>query len=244
MICEDSFQFAWAKALNALQDSKWKVWNLVVQINAPELYDNTINSYFVELAKNNKLIKPNHVAHTIFPVFYKEGMTRDVLYRQYIRWYKLSRKMEHKGWGTYFDRMIRYEFTEKTHTDQLGRIIDNINNRTRNYGASHVMVIPYPHRDVNKQMGAPCLNYITVQVEYADVSREQKLVNLLAVYRNHDFLERAYGNYWGLCNLLKYIAYETNSQIGTLTSVSSCAYAPKCHTELKNIAQNILGVSN
>ncbi len=49
-------------------------------------------------------------------------------------------------------------------------------------------------------------------------------LSLLCVYRNHDFLERAYGNYWGLCYLLNLIACETNMEPGTLTCISSHAY--------------------
>lgn len=125
----------------------------------------------------------------------------------------------------------------------MGSIIDNINSRSTNYGASYVITIPYPHRDINKLRGAPCLNYITVQVEYADDSCTQKQINLLAVYRSHDFLQRAYGNYLGLRNLLKYIAVETSSQVGVLTCVSSRADVSNQKIELLNIAKSILEVS-
>jgi thymidylate synthase len=241
-ICEDSFQTAWAKAIIALSDNYWKAWNFVVQIDCPDLFDEEINEMLIIFAKEHNLITPKHVAHTIFPqTFYKTDISRDKFYKKYWRFFEMSRKMPHSGWGTYFERMIKYSTPNKD-IDQLGNIIDNINNRPTNYGASYNMITPYPHRDLNKMMGAPCLGYVTVQVEYANEGKDAKKINLLAVYRNHDFTKRTYGNYLGLCNLLKYIAYETDSLIGTLTCISSRADVPNHKSELKNIANIILGV--
>ena len=244
VICENSFQIAWAKAILALSNYNWNTWNVLIHIDDPQLYDQTTDDLLKSFAERQKLIPPKHVAHTIFPqTFLKDDVSRDGLYKKYWRFFKLSRKKPHSGWGTYFERMIRYS-TPKGDIDQLGSIIDNIKSRSRNYGASYAMVIPYPHRDLNKLMGAPCLNYMTIQVEYTIKPMKEKTINLLAVYRNHDFTERAYGNYLGLCNLLKYIARETDSSTGALTCVSSHAFVPKNREELTAIANNILGVEH
>ena len=56
---------------------------------------------------------------------------------------------------------------------------------------------------------------------------------MLAVYRNHDFLERAYGNYWGLCNLTGFLAPEVDATPGPITCVSSHAYVSEKKTALK-----------
>jgi len=242
MIYEDSFQTAWAKAIIALRDNHWKAWNLIVQIDYPNFSDKKINELLVRFANEHNLITPKHVAHTIFPqTFYRENISRDRFYKKYWRFFKSSRKKPHSGWGTYFERMIKYT-TPAGDIDQLGNIIDNIKNRQTNYGASYNIITPYPHRDLNRIMGAPCLGYVTIQVEYVDELKDNKEINLFAVYRNHDFTERAYGNYLGLCNLIKYISYETNSKIGSLTCVSSCADIPKHKTKLLDIAELILGV--
>ncbi len=242
VICEDSFQLVWAKAINELNANHWKAWNIIAQINVPKLFDSDNNKLLEAFAKKNTLISPKHVAHTIFPkTFFKDDISRTRFYEKYWKFFKWSRKRAHSGWGTYFERMIRYS-TSNGNIDQLGSIIDNIKNRSRNYGAAHTIIIPYPHRDLNKLMGSPCLNYITVQVEESATS--ERTINLLAVYRNHDFTERAYGNYLGLCDLLKYISCETNSLIGTLTCISSHAYVLKGKSELLKIAGTILGGTN
>jgi thymidylate synthase len=238
-IIGDSFQAAWAKAIIALSNNHWKAWSVVVHIQDPSLLDQDKHEEMRQFALDHKgVIEPNKVAYTIFPYkLYRFGITKERLYKGYWKYFKLTRRMAHRGWGTYFERMIKYQ-TPNGNVDQLGRIINNINNHKVNYGAAHVIIIPQPHRDINKIMGAPCLNYITVQVEKADQSTGRKTISLLAVYRNHDFRARAYGNYLGLCKLLQYVAAETNSNIGKITCISS-------HAEvLKNDKRTLLEIAN
>ncbi|MEL1135559.1 thymidylate synthase [Desulfitobacterium sp. THU1] len=240
LIIEESFQTAWAKAIIALSKNRWELWNLVVQIKNPSMLNSTMHEEMRKFAlSHKKLIEPDKVAYTIFPFkSYKSGITtREKLYKAYWRYFKITRKMEHSGWGTYFERMIRYP-TTAGEVDQLGSIIDNINSRRTNYCAAHVIMIPQPNRDLNKIMGAPCLNYLTIQVENPEDHR--KIINLLAVYRNHDFRSRAYGNYLGLCKLLHYIAKETNSSMGSLTCVSSHADVPNDKRKLLQIANSFI----
>jgi len=54
---------------------------------------------------------------------------------------------------------------------------------------------------------------------------------------NHDFLERAYGNYWGLCNLLAFLAREVGGEPGPLTCMSSHAYVSGRKTALKALVE-------
>lgn len=241
VVAAHSFQAAWAQAVIRLKLNSWKTWNLVVQIDAPSMMDLDIQERTTEFAKYYGLITPVQVAHTIFPYkYYKAGTARDVLYKKYWRYFRYTRTQAHRGWGTYFERMIRYapDGNINQAVDQLATIIDAINGRRSNYGAAYAIVIPYPQKDSKRKMGAPCLNYLTVQVE--TVHGRGKRVNLLAVYRNHDFLERAYGNYLGLCKLLEYIAAETNSEIGSLTCISSHAYVLNHKRELYALAESVL----
>ena len=240
VITAHSFQAAWAQVVVGLKSSDWLTWNLVVQIDSPSVIDPDIQNCMMEFAKCHGLITPVQVAHTIFPYkFYKSGIDRDRLYQKYWRYFKFTRTQPHRGWGTYFERMIRYapNGDNVQAVDQLATIIDAINGRSRNYGAAYTIVIPYPQKDSRRMMGAPCLNYLTVQVE---TTGRCKRINLLAVYRNHDFLERAYGNYLGLCKLLEYIAIETNSEIGSFTCVSSRAYVPRHKQALYALAKSVL----
>lgn len=242
LIVSESFQEAWANAIILLKDNGWNIWSLVVQITAPTLFNREKHDRVTEFSKHHEdIIEPDKVAYTIFPFrLYKSGLTkRKRLYKGYWRYFKMTRQMEHSSWGTYFERMIKYP-TANGDVDQLGTIIDNINTRDKNYGASYVLIIPRPDKDLKKIMAAPCLNYITIQVEKKD--DEKREINLLAVYRNHDFRARAYGNYYGLCKLLQYISFETGSDVGVLTCVSSHACTPNNKQELFQLAQDLIEI--
>ena len=240
IVTAPSFQTAWANAILMLSESKWDLWNLVVQIENPELIEDTIHKSMCAFSKENGLIGPDQVAYTIFPYkLFHTGVNRQRLYNVYWRYFRSNHLATHSNWrGTYFERMIRYKPINDNDEpiDQLGNIIDSINGRTVNYGKSYVIVIPYPNRDGRRIMGAPCLNYITVQVEGSPQTGMS--ISLLAVYRNHDFLKRAYGNYLGLCKLLQYIAAETNSNLGRVTCISSHAYVPFKKNDIKRLAKS------
>lgn len=241
LVIEDDFSHAWAKAIIELSDNSWDAWNFVVTINNPSITNNDAISMLTKFAESKGLITPSRVQHTIFPSrYYKEDKikNREKLYKYYNRFYSLTRHQPHSGWGTYFKRMISYKTQDGEMYDQLGNIIDHINNRKNNFGAAHFMVIPQIGAESNRKMGSPCLNYVTIQVEK---NEEDRIINLLAVYRNHDYRERTFGNYWGLCDLLKYICKETDSSVGSVTCISSHAYVPNNKTELLKIAREILG---
>ena len=241
-IAATNFQAAWAEAVQRLSENKWDLWNLVVQIDNPEIVDNAIHKTMRSYCQENGLIGPDQVAYTIFPYkLFHPGISRQKLYNSYWRYFNGLHLSDYSTWrGTYFERMIRYKPVADNDepTDQLGSIIDSIKNRRVNYGKSYVMLIPYPNRDGKRIMGAPCLNYITIQVEGAPQTGLS--VSLLAVYRNHDFLKRAYGNYLGLCKLLQYIAYETGSNLGRVTCISSHAYIDSQKTSLNKLANEFM----
>ena len=239
LVCQDNFAYAWSKAIIELNRNLWNAWNLVITICRPDQLDDEAVALMTEFAQEQGLVLPWQVQHTIFPQrMYKQDRikNRQKLYKCYNRFYRFTRKMPHRGWGTYFKRMISYTQKNGEEYDQLGNIIDKINNSASNYGASHIIFIPQIGVDTNRRMGSPCLNYITVQVEKTQSNRT---ISLLAVYRNHDFRERAFGNYWGLCSLLKYMCTETDSMMGSITCISSHAYVNTNKTELFSIAEKI-----
>lgn len=230
----ENFQNAWAQVVLKLRDYDWSAWNVVVQIQNPIAIDKNRHIVMEKFAKERDLKGQNQVAYTIFPYKLYKGQERDVFYKQYWRYYSAVKLKSYANWkDSYFARLIRYN-SNGIEIDQLGTIIDSINSRKKNYGSSYVMLIPYPQKDIKRKMGAPCLNYITVQVELINKIR---YVNLCAVYRNHNFRERAYGNYYGLGKLLEYIALETNSVVGVLTCVSSHAYIKSDKVRLIEIAE-------
>jgi len=236
VIENDSFQNCWIESIKFLPNNSWECWNFIINIRNPILFDNNINNAVTTFARSNGLILPKHVAYTIFPhKQYKNNKRVKVLYDRYNnRFYPWTRKRPHRGWGTYFYRMIHYE-KNMTIVNQLDNIIKSINSRIRTSKACYNILIQKPGTETIRIRGGPCLNYIAVQMEPG----KNRRMSLLCVYRNHDFLERTYGNYWGICNLLKFLAKETNSIIGTLTCISSHAYISAKKTELNQFLRSI-----
>ena len=111
-------------------------------------------------------------------------------------------------WGNYFLRFTKFGFNK---VNQVQRIIRDINNRPNNQAACYIMHVSSIDYDSNTRIiGNPCLQYI----QFAQVGNS---LNLTAVYRNHDFLTKALGNYIGLTRLLEFVCDNTNSQIGSVT---------------------------
>lgn len=221
-VIRDSFQQAWLEVVKLLALSNWERRNLTVQIRNPQLFDDDLHWEFDAFSRQVGMLGPRHVAYTIFPHgFYAKGKTAAHLFDHYNRENGLYERLHRRkrGWGTYFRRMTHYD-GRGAPVNQLRNVIDALNTRDRVSKAALTIVIQRPGGETTRPLGGPCLNYLAVQAE----RNAETTLGLLAVYRNHDFLEKAYGNYWGLCNLLRFLATETGANVGPLTCISSHAY--------------------
>jgi thymidylate synthase len=236
LINEKSFQNAWKKATKSLITQK-EIYNLVVHIKKPLQIEESFHTKMIDFARLNSLLSPKDVAYTIFPInLYKGKGEKDRLFTQYNKEKGFFDKLQsrpRKNWGTYFRRMTNYE-TKKGPINQLNSIIESINRNEKTFKAAYTMNIKYPSVETKKLIGTPCLNYIAIQI-----AQKANKIGVLCIYRNHDFLERAYGNYWGLCKLINFLALETNKIPGPLTCISSHAYIDKLTTALKQLVEDI-----
>ena len=230
VIAENDIQRAFIKAVYFLSNNNWEYYNLVVHISNTESYNNYNAEKLTDFAKSLEIRTPKVVASTIFPQgMYTAANSREELYDKYNR--RLYPKAKYGRWGTYFNRMISYN-EEGEPINQLENIILKIKTRKAHCKAAYTIYIQYPGNETTLKMGAPCLNYLAIQFEAGKIG-------LLATYRNHDFLERAYGNYVGLCNLIKFLSLETEFDTGPLTCISSHAYVLSHKQELLNVCRNI-----
>lgn len=233
----DSFQHAWLDAVRLLMNSHWELRNLVVQIRNPISIDQEFHDRIEEFARQESLLAPKHVAYTIFPHgLYRKTANSKRLFKAYNRSNGMYERLQRRrqSWGTYFRRMTHYDKVGDV-VNQLGNIIEAIRTRQNVSKAAYTVVIQNPGGETVKPLGGPCLNYLAFQIEPGS----SVLMGLLAVYRNHDFLERAYGNYWGLCNLLSFVANEVNGMLGPLTCVSSHAYVSERRPALRAFLEGL-----
>jgi len=240
-IVGDGFQHVWLDVVRRLAMSHWELRNLVVQIKRPDRLDHTFHDRIDAFARDNALLGPKHVAYTIFPHgMQRHGMSADDIYSEYNKVRGLYERLQRRkpGWGTYFRRMTHYDKSSGPPVNQLANTIAALRDRRNLSKAAYTIIIQNPGGETVRPLGGPCLNYVAVQAEPGSAG-QPPTVGLLAVYRNHDFLERAYGNYWGLCNLLRFVTGEVGALCGPLTCVSSRAYVSGKKTEIRQFTEDL-----
>jgi hypothetical protein len=231
---EDNVSVAWLKAIEHLLNCGGECFNLMVSIKNPIQTEPMIHAAYEQLLSNHGLLSLKQVKYTIFPQSLYRQVNRDPdrLFERYNRiggvYYRLRRRYPRKfGWGSYFRRMTYYpvpdEYGNITLVNQLGEIIQMIRDRTRTYKAAYTISIQIPGVDGRRIIGGPCLNYVALQLN------TPRVLNALAVYRNHDFIQRAYGNYLGLGYVMEFICDQTGYSMGRLNCLSS-------HASIANLA--------
>lgn len=197
-------------------------FNLLVEIQNPLAFTS------VQLSEitNSGLITSsqlNDVINTIFP--YKlwlrsPTLSNNQFYDKHEQLYLRGKSLHKKNrsrWGNYFLRFTKFGINQ---SNQLQPIIDGINTRTNDQKACYIMHVSSIDTDNNTRViGNPCLQY--VQFGFYN-----NALHLSAVYRNHDFLTKALGNYIGLARLLEFVCNNTNKPMGSITIQS-------LHYELK-----------
>ncbi len=237
-ITSPCFQSAWLEVVKLLIDNQWKLRNIIVHIENPATFCEDFHQNICNFTEQVGLLGPKDVAYTIFPhKLYAKKRSQRKLFESYNRTNGLFERIQNRkrSWGSYFRRMTYYETKSGEIQNQLENIIKAIKVRSNISTAAYTIVIQKPGGETIRPLGGPCLNYMAVQLEPSNPLQ----LGLLAVYRNHDFLKRAYGNYWGLCNLMSFLAKETGYTSGPLTCVSSQAYVSGKKTELRSLVDSL-----
>ena len=158
------------------------------------------------------------VANTIFPSALDRGDGVDALRDRYLQVYK--RRMCTPGeWGRYFERMVNWEDRKGGRIDQIAENIRMLKDaRTgRFYENRYEIIISDPVRDMRKALNRQCLSMIELKPE------RNGSLHMIALYRNHYYVQKTLGNLLGLGRLLGFIARESGFDVGTLTVNSTSA---------------------
>lgn len=158
------------------------------------------------------------VANTIFPEkLAARAATRDQLYEMYLerhdrtgRW----RRGRH-AWGTYFERLVRFP---ASNVNQLERVINKLRAWPTRSTTGLVFHLSSPAVDAPRTRGGPCWHYGEL------LWNADGTLDLVAVYRNHDFFNKVLGNYIGLGRLLRFICTAADKNPGRLVCHSVHAY--------------------
>jgi thymidylate synthase len=215
---------AWlAAAKSLLERSKVKAgreaWDLAVEILDPASEVSTIRAGLDEQLAGQELQSIDTVANTIFPQsLWRSSRSREEFFDRYRRMVPKLKKFRVNSRGLYFDRLTEWPPGGAEPINQVEAVIKRITSERQGRGPLRFvydMSVFSPRHD-KRPMGFPCLAYLNVKL---DGDR----LRLTSHYRNHYFVERAYGNYIGLARLQEFIAGETGLGLGPLTCISGHA---------------------
>jgi hypothetical protein len=187
--------------------------------------------------RKSKIYPVATVANTLFPQALYRGEpgaeARERLYRLYERSMRVQRRLREKE--TYFNRFVNWPGRENI--NQLEHVIARLEaqlaaaERKGPLSSAYDLASSAPDDltgdgDLrvyapgvdNSPIGFPCLS----QVSFTLVRQK---IHLTALYRNQDFVSRAYGNYVGLARLGTFIAREVGCELGEVLCVASHADA-------------------
>lgn len=208
----------WKRACAYLLDNGRQTYNLIATFSAAEAEDEMPMEHY-----NPTLVDANgddifDVANTIFPAktfrnAMNRGLSRAQFYERYLR---AHRRTRYKSWGTYFERFIQLGASR---TNQLELLIEKRGLWPTNPKAALYLHTTSMEIDPPRTRGGPCLQY--VQFCCGGAGR----VDLVAVYRNHDYFNKALGNYFGLSRLLNFFCLQGGGNPGNVTCIGIHAFA-------------------
>lgn len=226
IIEEANLSHAWGRVLlHVLENSKHRLAPLIVSVTG---FANGLPLETVEirqaldafLATKEKKYSSKVSALTIFPhdAWMRHGR---LPVREFSDWYlahffpRLQARDSHNSRGTYFERMVRFQGSKKgkdgaislEQKNQLDHIAsiwrrDRANGSSPRHSALQASIFdPAKDHTGGKMLGFPCLQQVSFS--YAD---NELAVN--AYYPTQYIMDRAYGNYLGLCHLGQFMAQD------------------------------------
>ena len=171
------------------------------------------------------------VIQTIFPHgLARRCASRPELYSAYLRRHDRAMKYvrNRATWGTYFERLVR--FPGSPDTNQLERVIEKLSAWQRSSRTGLVFHLSTPARDAPRTRGGPCWHFGEI------IWHPDDRLDLVAVYRNHDYFNKALGNFIALGQLLKFICDASGKTVGELRCHSVHAYNGGNATALRALA--------
>jgi len=186
------------------------------------------------------------VANTVFPISLYRPNTDDAASRfiaNALKGEQNRRHAAHRQWGTYLGRLVAYPARDGGATNQLAITLDRLRGTDRQWSDLYEVPVMRPdgdhddpdwedaglessatvgavlHGDTRldaRRRGGPCLAHISLTLE-------DGVVSMLALYRRHSYVTRAYGNFLGLSRLLYFLAHESGHDVGNLLVVTGHA---------------------
>lgn len=236
----------WLNAFRVLEEGGEAV-NLAVDIEDPLMEDLGVRGAIEsELATLKRTHPSTHggvqsmhtVANTIFPIsLYRPG-SGDASERFIANALRSEGNRGHarqRQWGSYLGRLVAYPARDGASTNQLQIALGRLASPGSAWSDVYEMPIAVPERDDGSMdwdlaatagivlqadsrtdarfRGGPCLAHISLTLVRGELS-------MMALYRRHSYVTRAYGNFLGLARLLAFLARESGHGVGNLLVVT------------------------
>ena len=240
LVEEHNLSVAWAKVfLRVLQAGE--ISPVVVAIKdvgqeGPAEIPEIRNALDDLLEADGKGLSVNTVANTIFPTMWNPDADRQELYERYLR--ILPRLRKHRGnrYGLYFQRLISYGADKhgKGGVNQLEQIIQTWHKGNHRRTALQAGLFD-PMRDHTNQpvRGFPCLQ----QVSFARCG--QSGLSITGYYATQYVVERAYGNYLGLCRLGRFMAQEMGLSFSQMVCVTTPVQLARSKKSVQELGERV-----
>lgn len=247
---KQNISLAWADIFLRLMDKG--VSELSPKIITVKDFDNQVvneNKALRQLLDNYLANNKHHpcevVAGTIFPESLWNSShpnNAQLLFERYDKIWPRIQKGDHENrLGVYFRRMTAYhpENSQNKPINQLQHIIDTFNSGTHRRSALQAAIFD-PTRDHSRSrlQGFPCLQ----QVGFAKIGKDGLAVT--AFYPMQYVVERAYGNYLGLCRLGRFMAAQMGLHMVQMTCVAGVAKLNENKSDLQRLASDIRTLIN
>jgi thymidylate synthase len=213
LVSQDTCEQAWRTVATSLAAGNRELSNVIVEIREPLRFQNQWLTRFNPAAVHPRGDQIRDVINTIFPQkTLTNSANRTDFYERYLKAHNRSRN---RRWGTYFRRLISFG---AKNVNQLERTIQVLQTWKNTPHAALTLHLSSPEIDSIQPIGAPCWHF----GEF--VCPDATSIELVAVYRNHDYFNKALGNFIGLSRLLNFVAIETKRRPRRIICHSVRAY--------------------
>ncbi len=209
---------AWVAAASAIADAK-EAYNVIIDISRPAHHD-TLDHAVISLVDRFLRARDQNpvstVANTIFPQALYEEYGAPRFFHESL---KVFDSLSYKGWGRYFERMMRHKKLDGTEYNPLALLIDRLRDRrdAQKYTSAYELAVYDPLLDGRIFRGGQCLSFLSFKLHPVQG------LTLTAMYRNHTYVTRCLGNLIGLGRLQAFVAKEAGFPLGSLTCISTHA---------------------
>jgi hypothetical protein len=215
---EANLSLAWGKGLRLVADRGHnEIESLTIAITGFDDSGESVEDPAVRAALDGLLSARGHqsvesVANTIFPAsLWNPDAPRSALFNRYERLLPKLRRVRANAHGIYFERMIvggprgnenQLDFAIRTYTARPA---------VRRSVLQVGIFDPGQDHSASALRGFPCLQHITFVP-----TRDGLFLN--AFYATQYMIERAYGNYLGLCRLGRFVGQELGVPLARVTT--------------------------